>query len=90
MNLSSLVKNWSNVSIFQASNLAKLTEQFIWRTAIDMERENNIEERGDSKTLKVGESFLSHQIFTIERDDVNVWAMAQGNFNFIQDMTFKR
>ena len=62
----------------------------IWRTAIDMERENNIEERGDSKTLKVGESFLSHQIFTIERDDVNVWAMALGNFNFIQYMTFKR
>jgi len=31
----------------------RLSEQFIWRTAIDMQRENNLEERGDSKTLKV-------------------------------------
>ena len=33
--------------------MAKLSEQFIWRTAIDMQRENNLEERGDTKTLKV-------------------------------------
>jgi hypothetical protein len=31
----------------------RLSEQFIWRTAIEMQRENNLEERGDSKTLKV-------------------------------------
>ena len=37
----------------QAANLAKLTEQYIWRTPIDMMRENNIIERGDTKTLKV-------------------------------------
>jgi len=37
----------------QPTNLAKLTEQYIWRTAIDMQRENNIIERGDTKTLKV-------------------------------------
>jgi hypothetical protein len=41
----------------QPSNLAKLTEQFIWRTAVNIERENNITERGDSKTLKA--SFFS-------------------------------
>ncbi len=39
-----------------APNLAKLTEQYIWRTAVDMARENTPEARGDSKTLKV--SFL--------------------------------
>jgi hypothetical protein len=37
----------------QPVNLAKLTEQFIWRTAIDMQREHNADERGDSMTLKV-------------------------------------
>ena len=37
----------------QAKNLAKLTEQYIWRQAIDLERENNMELKGDAKTLKV-------------------------------------
>ncbi len=36
-----------------APNLGKLTEQYIWRTAVDMARENNPDARGDSKTLKV-------------------------------------
>ena len=37
----------------QASNLAKLTEQYIWRPAIDLEREHNMDLKGDTKTLKV-------------------------------------
>jgi len=37
----------------QASNLAKLTEQYIWRSAIDLEREHNMDLKGDTKTLKV-------------------------------------
>ena len=37
----------------QASNLAKLTEQYIWRNAIDIEREANLDGKGDTKTLKV-------------------------------------
>ena len=37
----------------QATNLAKLTEQYIWRTAIDLEREHNLDAKGDTKTLKV-------------------------------------
>ena len=45
----------------QATNLAKLTEQYIWRTAIDLEREHNLDAKGDTKTLKVrtiSEGFL--------------------------------
>lgn len=37
----------------EPSNLAKLTEQYIWRTAVDIDRENNMEMKGDTKTLKV-------------------------------------
>lgn len=45
----------------QPANLAKLAEQFIWRNAIDIDRENNMEQKGDTKTLKVrGLFFLSH------------------------------
>lgn len=47
-----MYKNYFNNDI-QASNLAKLTEQFIWRTGLNLQRENNIEERGDASTLKV-------------------------------------
>ena len=47
-----MYKNYFNNDI-QPANLAKLTEQFIWRNGIVMERENNIVARGDSKTLKV-------------------------------------
>ena len=47
-----MYRNYFNNDI-QPTNLAKLTEQYIWRTPIDMMRENNIIERGDTKTLKV-------------------------------------
>jgi hypothetical protein len=50
-----MYKNYFNNDI-QPANLAKLTEQFIWRNGIIMERENNITARGDSKTLKVSQS----------------------------------
>jgi hypothetical protein len=43
----------SMLSPLQPANLAKLAEQYIWRSAINMHRENNIEERGDTQTLKV-------------------------------------
>ena len=43
----------------QASNLAKLTEQYIWRTAIDLERELNLDAKGDTKTLKVRSVILT-------------------------------
>lgn len=36
-----------------ASNLAKLTEQYVWRKAVDIKRENNMEGKGDAQTLKV-------------------------------------
>lgn len=36
-----------------AKNLAKLAEQYIWRTAIDIERENNMDAKGDTHTIKV-------------------------------------
>lgn len=37
----------------QGKNLAKLAEQYIWRTAIDINRDENFEGKGDTKTLKV-------------------------------------
>jgi len=37
----------------QGKNLAKLTEQYIWRTAIDIYRDDNLEGKGDTKTLKI-------------------------------------
>ena len=43
-----------------ASNLAKLTEQYIWRNAIDIEREANLDGKGDTKTLKVRWTYLSY------------------------------
>ncbi|TRY62533.1 hypothetical protein TCAL_06292 [Tigriopus californicus] len=36
-----------------AANLAKLSEQYIWRTAIDIDREHNMDQKGDTKTLKI-------------------------------------
>ncbi len=36
----------------QASNLAKLTEVYNWRTEVEMRRENNVFQRGDFHTLK--------------------------------------
>ena len=49
--LYSMYKHYFNQDI-QASNLAKLIEQYIWRTAIDIDRENNMDQKGDAKTLK--------------------------------------
>ena len=46
----------------QASNLAKLTEQYIWRNAIDLERELNLDAKGDTKTLKVRSVILTIQL----------------------------
>ena len=40
----------------EPTNLAKLTEQYIWRTAVEIDRENNMEQKGDTRTLKVSES----------------------------------
>ena len=37
----------------EPTNLAKLTEQYIWRTAVEIDRENNMEQKGDTRTLKV-------------------------------------
>ena len=37
----------------QAKNLAKLTEQYIARTAVDIYRDDNFEGKGDTKTLKI-------------------------------------
>jgi pimeloyl-ACP methyl ester carboxylesterase len=37
----------------QSANLAKLTEQYVWRTPIQIDRENNMEQKGDTRTLKV-------------------------------------
>ena len=41
----------------QAANLAKLTEQYIWRQPVDIKRDNNIEGKGDTHTLKVWNFF---------------------------------
>ena len=37
----------------QPQNLAKLAEQYIWRTGIDLKREHNSDLKGDTQTLKV-------------------------------------
>ena len=37
----------------QGKNLAKLTEQYIWRTAVEIYRDDNLEGKGDTKTLKI-------------------------------------
>jgi len=50
--LLSVYRHYFNNDV-QAKNLAKLTEQYIWREAIDLERENNMDAKGDAKTLKV-------------------------------------
>ena len=50
--LVSVYRHYFNNDV-QPKNLAKLTEQYIWRDAIDMERENNMDAKGDTKTLKV-------------------------------------
>ena len=41
-----------------AVNLARLTEQWIWRKAVDIKRETNFEGQGDTQTLKVKFSFI--------------------------------
>jgi hypothetical protein len=46
----------------QPINLAKLTEQFLARTAIDIKRDNNLLERGNTYTLKVN-NFLGEGAF---------------------------
>jgi hypothetical protein len=48
----SVYQHYFNTDV-QPSNLAKLTEQYIWRTIIDLEREINLDARGDAKTLKL-------------------------------------
>jgi len=50
--LVSVYRHYFNNDV-QPKNLAKLTEQYIWRDAIDMERENNMDAKGDTKTLKI-------------------------------------
>ena len=35
----------------------RLTEQWIWRKAVDIHRDNNMEGRGDAQTLKVSFEF---------------------------------
>ncbi len=31
------------------ANLAKLTEQYVWRTALDIDREHNLDQKGDAR-----------------------------------------
>jgi len=50
--LVSVYRHYFNNDV-QPKNLAKLTEQYIWRDIVDMERENNMDARGDTKTLKI-------------------------------------
>ena len=50
--LVSMYKHYFSQDI-QPSNLAKLAEQFIWRPAINIDRENNMDQKGDTRTLKV-------------------------------------
>jgi len=50
--LVSVYRHYFNNDV-QPKNLAKLTEQYIWRDAIDMEREHNMDAKGDTKTLKI-------------------------------------
>ena len=42
-------------SKIQPENLAKLMEQYNWRTTLDIKRDDNVFQRGDAHTLK--ESF---------------------------------
>ena len=44
-------------SEMNAANMAKLAEQYIWRQAINMDRETNVDQKGDTKTLKVRYQF---------------------------------
>ena len=37
----------------EPANLAKLAEQYIWRNAVEIDRENNMEQKGDTRTIKV-------------------------------------
>lgn len=37
----------------QPANLAKLAEQFNWRQTMDIDREHNMDQKGDAKTVKV-------------------------------------
>ena len=37
----------------QPVNLAKLTEQYVWRPAVDIDREHNMDQKGDTRTLKI-------------------------------------
>ena len=46
----------------QGKNLAKLTEQYIWRTAVDIYRNDNFEGKGDTKTLKIPTSRVTTRI----------------------------
>jgi hypothetical protein len=46
-------RHYFSNDIRNPANLAKLAEQYIWRTAINMDRETNINQKGDTKTLKV-------------------------------------
>ncbi len=34
-------------------NLALLTEQYVWRSIINIDRENNMDQKGNTRTLKV-------------------------------------
>ena len=52
----------------QASNLAKLTEVYNWRTPVEIRRENNVFQRGDFHTLKA----IMHTPFNmVIREDHN-------------------
>ena len=48
----------------QPVNLAKLTEQFLARSPIDIKRDNNLLERGNTYTLKV-DNFLGEGCFCL-------------------------
>lgn len=50
--LTSVYRHYFNNDV-QPKNLAKLAEQYIWRLAIPIDRENNMDAKGDTKTLKV-------------------------------------
>ena len=50
--LVSMYRHYFNQDI-QPKNLAKLAEQYIWRSVVPMDRENNVDQKGDTKTLKV-------------------------------------
>ena len=52
-----------------AGNLARLTEQWIWRKAVDIKRENNFEGHGDAQTLKVPSSYM-HELLLFSIPDL--------------------